>query len=178
MAVHPFQPDGPVGDDGIEVGCGGEPAEAPFFLVPATPEDPRAPFVFCRKSGDLRLRLFQRTGVGQIECERGDADTHDMRMGIDHAGQHHAALSILPVIGAWRGLALHHQAGDLAIVIHHERGEADDLSVCADGDAIDIVDQRIGHRRGGQKSGGQRAQRGNGCVTHVDPLVLPALNVG
>ena len=63
MAVHPAQPDGPIGHRTVEFRSGREATEAPFLLIPAAAQNPRAGGIFGSESANLIERFFQRIGI-------------------------------------------------------------------------------------------------------------------
>ena len=97
MAVDPLQPDRPVAHGGVEIGGGGEAAQAPALLVPAAADDPARGRVGGGIGADPRLRLGQRIGVAEIERERAHAEAHDMAVRVDQAGDEGAAAAVDPV---------------------------------------------------------------------------------
>ena len=153
MAVDPLEIDRTVGYRAVEFGGGRKPAKAPFLLVPAAPENPRPGLVFGGEPADLVERLFERSGVRQVERQRADPDPHDMRMRIDQPRDHHRAFAVFAVIGLRLLVLGGKDLRDFAVVVDDQCGEALDRAVFADGDAFDIVDQHIGLRRCGQRQG-------------------------
>src|SRR3546814_17259821 len=74
-----------------------------------------------------------------------------MAVGVDQAGNQRLALGVLLEIGAFGALVLAAQQRlDLALGVDDQPGEADQLAVLVEGDAVDIVDPRIGVRGAGE----------------------------
>ena len=145
MAIDPIEPDRPVGHDLVELGCGGEAAEAPLLLVPAASDDPGPRRVVARERCDLRERLVERSGVRKIQRQRRQAQFHDVEMSVDQAGHHEAPLAIQPVLDFGRALvAVVEHLFHAPVVVDPQRLEAVDLAALVDADALDIVDQLIG----------------------------------
>ena len=170
VTVDAFEPDGAVRDRGVEIGGGREAAEAPFFLIPTRPDDPRHFGVVGGIFADRRLRFGKAAGVRQVEQHELKAQPHDMAMRVDQAGNERAALSVFLEIGAFGALVLAvEQLFHLALRVDHEAGEADELAILVERDAVDIVDERIGVRGGGEGEGCEHEQAppacGRGCET-------------
>ena len=98
MAIYPLQPDRPVRNHGVQIGCCRKTAKTPFFLIPATAQNPRTARVFLRICGNFCLSLGQRRRVRQVQRQRAEAYTHDVQMGVDQAGHEDTAFSIQPKI--------------------------------------------------------------------------------
>ena len=80
-----------------------------------------------------------------------------MTMRVDQPGDQGFALAVLLEIGAFGALVLAvEQLLDLALRVDDQPGEADELAVLVERDAVDIVDQRVGVGGGGEsESGGE-----------------------
>ena len=77
-----------------------------------------------------------------------------MTVRVDQPGNEGLALAILFEVGAFGALVLAvEQLLDLAFAIDDEPGEADELAVLVERDAVDVVDQRVGVRGGGESEG-------------------------
>ena len=77
-----------------------------------------------------------------------------MPMRVDQPGDQGAALAVLFEIRAFGALVLAvEQLLDLAILVDDQPGEADELAVLVERDAVDIVDERVGVRGGGEGEG-------------------------
>ena len=87
-----------------------------------------------------------------------------MGMAVDHAGHHHPALALDQIVDLCRSLfSAPQDLFDPAIVADQQAGEPLDLTLLVKGDAVHIVDQRIGQRRacqGGKGEGAGGKQRG------------------
>ena len=62
MAIDTFQPDRTVADRRIKVGCGGKAAQAPFFLIPSSSDDPAPVRIFGGIFANGRLRFGKAVG--------------------------------------------------------------------------------------------------------------------
>ncbi len=95
-----------------------------------------------------------------------------MAVRVDQPGNQRAALAVFLEIGAFRALVLAvEQLLDLALRVDDEPGEADELAVLVERDAVDIVDERIGVRGGGESD----RQRGQQQALHFGSLVTSEL---
>jgi hypothetical protein len=136
--------------------AGREPAEAPAFLVPAAADDPARRGIGGGILADPAERLLEAVGVGEVELEGVEAEAHDMAMGVDQAGNQRPAAAVEQILGPFRpAIATVEQLLHPPVVADHDAGEADQAAIGSDRVAVDIVDQRIGKRRGGREQGGQ-----------------------
>ena len=88
-----------------------------------------------------------------------------MAVRVDQPGDQRAAPAVFLEIGAFGALVLAvEELLDLALAVDDEPGEADELAVLVERDAVDIVDERVGVRRGCEKEGGE------GRHNHAPPL--------
>ena len=131
-------------------GGGREAAEAPGLLVPAAPDDPRPLGIGGGVFGDLRLSFGQRAGARQVDRQEAEPEAHHVGMRVDQAGNDRAAAAVLAEIGARRALPSLHELANLAVVVDQHRTEAGDRAVAVDREAVDVVDQGVGERGGGQ----------------------------
>ena len=77
-----------------------------------------------------------------------------MAVAVDHAGQHDAAFAIDLEVRPFGALVAAPQyLLDPAIVTDHQPGETVHPASCVNGHAIDVIDKRIGHGRGGESEG-------------------------
>src|SRR3546814_3752257 len=89
--------------------------------------------------------------IRQDEQHQLETQPHDMAVRVDQSGDEGLALAILFEVGAFGALVLAvEQLLDLAFAIDDEPGEADELAVLVERDAVDVVDQRVGVRGGGE----------------------------
>jgi hypothetical protein len=102
------------------------------------------------------LQIGQRTGAGEVKLQRTEPKAHDMAVGVDQAGEQCFAACINPRCGRGARLALCQQLHHLAVVADMHAGEALELALRVDLDAVRIVDQRIGQRRGGKDQRGDQ----------------------
>src|SRR5690606_14558847 len=84
-----------------------------------------------------------------VEHQLAEPEAHYVEVRIDHPGHDSPAAAILTVIGARRVLAAAIGRDDPALLVDRHRGEACDRAVAVDRDAVDVVDQRVGKKRGG-----------------------------
>jgi hypothetical protein len=158
MAVYACQPDRPVANHKVDVGRGWKALVAPPFLVPAAAKDPPRIGIGLGIGLQPLLNLGQRPGARQVELQRGEAEAHDMAVGVDQAWQERSASAIHFVLD--RPVKILGPLGDLfdpAIVVDYQRAEMLKLPVGADLNAIDVVNQPVcceGGRRGEER--GQR----------------------
>ena len=93
-----------------------------------------------------------------------------MDMRVDHAGDHHAPLPIQPEIDHGAFIPAPQHRHNLSLIVEYQPGEAQHLAFAINRHAIDIVDQRIGQRRGRkgeQRAGGKGKSKG---AAHGFPL--------
>jgi hypothetical protein len=77
-----------------------------------------------------------------------------MPVRVDHARDQRPALAVFLEIGAFGALVLAvEELLHLAVGADHHAGEAHDLAVLVERDAVDIVDERIGLRRRSEQEG-------------------------
>ena len=156
MAIGAFEPDRAITDHRIEFGGGGKPAQLPRLLIPPAAQDPRPVGMRCSVSSDLGQRLGQGARVRQVERERGKAQLHDMEMRIDHPRHHDVALAIDLIIGARRALVAAMEDLDNASVAADDHpGKVIDLSSRIQRQPVDVIDQRVGGRGGGNDTRGR-----------------------
>src|SRR5690606_28599860 len=136
-------------------------------LIPPAPDDPAPSRIRGRVFGDLRLRFRERIRVRQVQRDRREAETHDVAMRIDHAGNDEAAIAVDLEVDVARALvaAVEHVL-DAPVVANHQAGEVIDLAVLVDRDALDVVDQRVGCGRGAPAAGG-KGEGGGGKTDHA-----------
>ena len=168
MAIDAFQPDRPVSDGGIELGGRREAAQLPAFLIPAAPDDPFALRIGAGIGRNLRLCIGKARRAREVERHQLEAKAHHMAVRIDEAGQQRPPLPVEPIVeGFGRGLLVllllfgvaqrlvgADQADNLAIGADDHAGEADDLSLAVEREAVDVLDERV-RERGGRGDGGK-----------------------
>ena len=79
-----------------------------------------------------------------------------MAVRVDQAGEQGLAAHIDTRVGGRARLSLGEQLCDLAVITNNNAGEAHELALRIDLDAVGIVDQRVGQRGGGE---GQRGDQ-------------------
>ena len=169
MAIHPLEPDRLVPHHSIEFSRGRKTAQPPKLLIPAAPDDPFSAAMIARIGRDLRLRLGEGSRASKIERQRLKPQRHDMPMRIDQPRQHRPPLAVDPVIGPIGGgdgfaffgflrrfgrrRGRRDEPQHLPVIAHHQPAEPHHLPRRIEGDAIHIVDQRIGICGRGEEEG-------------------------
>ena len=155
MPVDALEPYRPIADGCVQILCGRETAKAPFFLIPASADNPAAFGIFRRIGLYRGLRFGKAIGCGQIERQQLKAKAHDMAVRVNQSGQHGCAASIkaeIELLG--KSVFLGQQLRDFAIRAHQHCVEPDDLAVLIKRDAIYILDQSVGTCRCGKREQG------------------------
>ncbi len=104
MAVDAGEDDRAVPHHGVDVGGGGEAAEAPALLIPAAALHPERRGMLRRIGSDAGLGVRQRCGVVELEAQRHEAQLHDMAVRVDQTGDQVRALGVEAEIELFRAL--------------------------------------------------------------------------
>ncbi len=183
MAVHPLQPDRPIGDRGVEIGGGREAAQMPALLVPASPDDPAWRRIGRGIGANPRLRLLQAVRVAEVNEQGAHAKAHHMAVRVDQAGDQGPPAPVEPEAGPRRPpVAGFEQLPDPPVIADPHRLEAEQPPVLPQGVAVDIVHQDIGGGggRGAQEQGGEEEKEalhaaGDKACLRAAPVVrIPA----
>ncbi len=88
-----------------------------------------------------------------------------MTVRVDQPRHQMAAFTVIAVGQAFLGalVPFRQQRLYMAVVADHDAGKADDLAICVDREAVDIVDQPVG--QDGRGGGHQASRKGCCCKT-------------
>ena len=159
MAIDPRQHDRAIGDHRVEVGGGREILHRPGFLVPAAADNPARVRIGPRIILQSLLQLAERRGAGQVQLQRGEAQSHDMPVGVDQAGKQRPAAHVDGSCdGPWPGGSGGQHDLHFPVVADQQAVEGSDPSLVVGLVAVEIVDDRVGKGGGGRDQGGERDQ--------------------
>src|SRR6185437_13324393 len=151
MSIHPFQYDGPIGYDGVELARQRKASQTPRHLVPTGALQPGQLRMRHRIGLDPGLCLAESPGTGQPDLCCAGSEREYMAMRIDQSRQQGTAVSIDPVrvrmtLPEQRCVA----CLDHLSAVEHHRFEAVELTA-GQRIAVDVFEQcrsAIGNGRG------------------------------